>query len=236
MNKDKMVEWLSGGNVSIPKYLINHYAELGLTEEEFMLILHVYTFIESGNSFPTPSELSAKMSVSTEKCTNVLRYLLKKGFIGIKEEFDVNHILYEKYTLEPLWEKIATLFLTQQMKEEKEKEEREEENLYTIFEQEFGRPLSPFECESLGMWIDQDHHDPIIIKAALREAVLSGKLNFRYIDRILFDWKKKGIKTIEQAQMHGKKFRQHQLAQKNQGKETGEYRRTVPFFNWLEEN
>ena len=49
------------------------------------------------------------------------------------------------------------------------------------------------------MWIDDDHHDPVIIKSALREAVISGKLNFRYIDRILFDWKKNGIKTIEQA-------------------------------------
>ncbi len=56
------------------------------------------------------------------------------------------------------------------------------------------------------MWMDQDEHDPTIIKAALREAVLSGKLNFRYIDRILFEWKKNGIKTIEQAQQHAKSF------------------------------
>ncbi|GAA3327383.1 hypothetical protein GCM10020331_067100 [Ectobacillus funiculus] len=56
------------------------------------------------------------------------------------------------------------------------------------------------------MWQDQDHHTPVIIQTALREAVLSGKLNFRYIDRILFEWKKKtGSKTVEQAQQYGQK-------------------------------
>ena len=79
-----------------------------------------------------------------------------------------------------------------------------------MFEKEFGRALSPFECETLAMWIDQDHHDPIIIKAALRESVMSGKLNFRYIDRILFEWKKNGIQTIDQARKHSQKFRQNQ--------------------------
>ena len=50
----------------------------------------------------------------------------------------------------------------------------------------------------------------LLIKSALREAVISGKLNFRYIDRILFDWKRNGIKTIEQAKSHGRNVRQHQ--------------------------
>ena len=59
------------------------------------------------------------------------------------------------------------------------------------------------ECESLAMWIDEDGQSPDIIKAALSESVISDKLNFRYIDRILFDWKKNGIETLEQAKIHG---------------------------------
>lgn len=34
--------------------------------------------------------------------------------------------------------------------------------------------------------------------------------NFRYIDRILFEWKKNGIKTVDQAQNQGRKFRANQ--------------------------
>lgn len=67
-----------------------------------------------------------------------------------------------------------------------------EKSLYALFEDEFGRPLSPLEGETLSIWMDQDHHDAEMIRLALREAVLSGKLNFRYIDRILFEWKRKG--------------------------------------------
>ena len=90
---------------------------------------------------------------------------------------------------------------------------------------------NPFECESLSMWIDNDHHDPVIIKSALREAVISGKLNFRYIDRILFDWKRNGIKTIEQAKSHGRNVRQHQ---KQKSKVENVQKQALPFYNWLE--
>jgi DNA replication protein len=108
---------------------------------------------------------------------------------------------------------------------------KEEQDLYTCFEQEFGRPLSPLECETLAIWIDQDHHDPTIIKAALREAVISGKMNFRYIDRILFEWKKQGIETLEQARDYGQRFRKQQSS-------PGQVQRSkkaVPFYNWLEQ-
>ena len=44
------------------------------------------------------------------------------------------------------------------------------------------------------MWEDRDQHHPNLIQAALREAVMSGKLNFRYIDRILFEWKRMVLK------------------------------------------
>jgi len=149
---------------------------------------------------------------------------VQKGFITIEERIE-NHIRSERYSLDPLWEKlIRTVFQGQKQ------DEQHEEQLYTVFEHEFGRPLSPMECETLAMWMDQDEHDPTIIKAALREAVLSGKLNFRYIDRILFEWKKNGIKTIEQAQQHAKKFR------KNQGKQEQPYKPTVPIYNWLEQS
>ena len=234
MKKEIMIEWIEQGSITIPKLLLNHYTKLGLNEEEFMLLLHVHMYIEGGNSFPTPTELSNKMTLTTSKCTDILRHLLQKGYLTIEEENDENSIIYEKYSLQPLWEKMLLLFINDH--EEQPKNEEQESSLYTIFEQEFGRPLSPFECESLSMWIDQDGHDPAIIKAALREAVMSGKLNFRYIDRILFEWKKNGIQTMEQVQSYTKKFRKlQQQKQKNDSQNNLDYKRTIPFYNWLEQ-
>jgi DNA replication protein len=235
MDKSFMIEWLEQGSIALPKLLVRNYKRLGLNETEFMLILQVHTFIESGNHFPTPMEIANNMTISSNQCTEILRQLVKKGFISIEEDYDSNSVICEKYSLRPLWEKLLQWKVNETIAKENAGHEEEETSLYTVFEQEFGRPLSPFECETLAMWIDQDHHDPVIIKAALREAVLSGKLNFRYIDRILFEWKKNGIKTIEQAKSYGKKFRQHQVRPRSDSAEESEYKRTVPFFNWLEQ-
>lgn len=230
MNNSNMVAWLKNGNITIPQALLTHYKQMSLTEQEFVLILHVFSFLEKGNHFPTLSELSDRMTID---CTNTLRRLVQRGFIEIIEGFSEEGIRFEQYSLDPLWEKLIDQFQAQSNLKETKNNQELETDLYTCFEQEFGRPLSPFECESLGMWLDDDHHEPIIIKAALREAVISGKLNFRYIDRILFEWKKNGIKTIEQAKSYGRKFRQHQNSSV-QKEEAGTPAAPVPFYNWLE--
>ena len=91
---------------------------------------------------------------------------------------------------------------------------KEEGKLFNLFEQEFGRALSPFEIEMISYWIDDDRFKPALIKAALREAVLLGKLNFRYIDRILAEWKKKGIRSVQESSKVNKIYKE-----KNQNKE-----------------
>lgn len=229
-----MIAWFEQGSVSIPKLLFNHYSDLGLDETEFMMLMHLNVFIDSGESFPTPHDLSAKMSVSTTKCMEVLRNLIQKGVLTIEQLDDSSSVISEQYSLKPLWRKLINLLMQENQNEVQQEQEQEEVNLYSIFEKEFGRPLSPFECETLAMWVDQDHHDPLIIKTALRESVMSGKLNFRYIDRILFEWKKNGIKTIDQARAHSQKFRQHQQP-KNQKPSQSQNSSAVPFFNWLEQ-
>lgn len=235
MKMDKLVDLFEQGSISIPKMLMSSYRHLQLNEEEMMVLFHILTFMDGGNFFPTPIEISNRMTITEEKCMEILRQLIQRGYLEINEGNDENRIIYEKYSLRPLWEKMLQHLVQQNMNEEKVIEKQHEKDLYSIFEQEFGRPLSPFECESLAMWLDQDHHDPSIIKAALREAVMSGKLNFRYIDRILFEWKKNGIRTIEQAQNHSQKFRQHQHKQKqSEQPQQGNYKRTIPFYNWLE--
>ncbi len=45
-----------------------------------MVVLHVHTFLESGNSFPTPSEISERMTITEMKCMEVIQALIQKGF------------------------------------------------------------------------------------------------------------------------------------------------------------
>lgn len=234
--KKNFVKWIQEGSLTIPNALLNNYKQLNLNEEELVLLLHVLSFLNKGNNFPTPNELSSKMTISLTHCTEILHKLIQKGFIEIQDGFLDSGIRFEKYSIAPLWEKLADHYLLSKKHTDKEEQNKKEVELYTVFEQEFGRPLSSFEIESLSMWIDDDRHDPLIIKEALREAVISGKLNFRYIDRILFEWKKNGIQTIEQAKTHGRKIRQHQSHAPRIKKEPpASNDKNIPFYNWLEQ-
>ena len=231
MIKDYLHAWLKEGTLTIPSFLLTHYNMMGLTEQELVLILQLQNFIENGTPFPTPTQLAERMTFQESECLFLIQSLIQKGFIQIEEE-NSNEVRNEHYSLEPLYEKILTSFLLTQKKAEVKQAKEAGASLYTIFEQEFGRPLSPFECETLAMWMD-DHHEAEIIKSALREAVISGKLNFRYIDRILFEWKKNGVKTQEQAREHTQKFRAHQ--KQNRKIEPSTPVKDVPFYNWLEQ-
>lgn len=234
--KENFVQWIQEGNLTIPNALLTNYKRLDLSEEDLVLLLHVYSFLEKGKDFPTPNEISARMTIPASHCADLLHKLIQQGFIAINEGTSKDGIRYEKYTLEPLWERLAEFFLMERNAEDKKEKEKVETDIYSTFEQEFGRPLSPFECETLAMWLDDDRHEPVIIKAALREAVISGKLNFRYIDRILFEWKKNGVKTIEQAKSYGRKFRMHQTnVRRPNNEETSQKSEDVHFYNWLEQ-
>lgn len=231
MNKAQFIEMQELGSTQIPNLLLIHYHQLGLNENEFILLLKIKMYVEKGFYFPTPEELAKDMTISTDECTSMLRSFIQKGCLDIEECEEPNGIIFEKYSLEPLWGKLFDFVQMEEKQRAAQKEEGNQKSLYSIFEEEFARPLSPLEGETLAIWIDQDHHDQEIIKLALREAVLSGKLSFRYIDRILFEWKKNKIQTVEQVKAHSQKFRQ---SRRPQPKEETEYVRQVPFYNWLE--
>ncbi|MDG5470614.1 DnaD domain-containing protein [Jeotgalibacillus sp. ET6] len=223
-------QWIQDGNISIPSILLKQYSSLGINEEECMLLLHIHSFIEKGQSFPTPDELAERMTLSSPECFFTIQGLLKKGLLEISES-SVQDVREESYSLMPLWNTLMNKLEKENQREKIETTMQSQTDLYTLFEQEFGRPLSPLECETLAMWIDKDHQSTSLIKAALREAVISNKLNFRYIDRILFEWKKQGIETVEQARKQSEKFRQ---PKKHEPVHEGEPTKKVPFYNWLE--
>ena len=60
---------------------------------------------------------------------------------------------------------------------------------------EFGRYPTPFEIEDLKAFL-QDHSKEVI-KLAIKECVGNGKPYFKYLSRILRDWKQKGLVTAE---------------------------------------
>lgn len=230
--RDRLRIWTEQGNVTISQLFFSHYKAINIRDEEAILLLHLIAFGEAGNHFPTPQNLVERTHFSENKVVTILQRLMQKGLIQIEKHLDQNGIHYEYYAFHQLWELLVDC-IEQQQNDVKELFSKEEEgDIYKLFEQEFGRLLSPMECETIGMWFDQDKHSAALIRLALKEAVLSQKLSLRYIDRILFDWKKKNIKTVEAAENQSAQFRQHVPVQKPAEQPSGS---KVPFYNWLEE-
>lgn len=232
MDKKLVVSWMEAGMVQVPNLLLSKYKQMGLDEKDLMLLLNIMSFIQSGKEFPTPEELAERMTISSTECSGILRKLIQKQVLSIEDGVTGDGIHFEKYSLTPLWERLADELSLEKKVKKIQQTLQDENDLYTVFEQEFGRPLSPMECENLAMWLDDDGQDPVIIKAALREAVLAGKLSFRYIDRILFNWKRNGVRTVEQARKHGIQFRQKSHHPDRKTAESPS--KTIPFYNWLE--
>lgn len=228
-----MIKLINEGTISIPTSLIENYPKLGIGESEVMLLIHIHSFIQRGNLFPTPDLLAERVTHSESECLIILQNLMKRGFIEIKEHNDENNIKNEAFSLLPLWDKLIVLACEKKDDRQTASKEADEGMLYKLFEAEFARPLSPMEFELITMWLDQDKYSPSLIKTALMEAVVSGKRNLRYIDRILIEWYKNGVKTVQQAKEYGEKFRAHQY--KSSQSKTTETPKKQPSYNWLRE-
>ncbi|WP_282941595.1 DnaD domain protein [Paenibacillus sp. RC67] len=211
-NRELLAAFVAGwreGTVGVPYLLLKHYHQWKLTEVEVMLMIHVMAFMErERKEFPTLEELQARMTVPGEKVIAALQKLLKEGLLTIDDSVDpVSGIQYEKYNFTPLLERLAGCWFEEMEKLKQKKEPEVRKDIFSVFEKEFGRPLTPMELESITGWLDKDGYLEELILAGLKEAVFAGKVHFRYIDRILLEWSRNRITTVEQAKEHSQKFR-----------------------------
>ncbi len=100
-----------------------------------------------------------------------------------------------------------------------------EKNIFELFEAEFGRPLSPMEYEFINAWINSGMNEDLI-REALKEATYNGVSNLRYIDKIIYEWTKKGYKTVEDV--INNRFKREE---KEDNKDNFFFE-----YNWLDEN
>ena len=74
-----------------------------------------------------------------------------------------------------------------------QKTAEEKMNMIDVFEEQFGRPLTPMEFDSIKEWVQSGYSEEMILKA-LKEAVKSQVLTLRYIEGILINWAQNGVK------------------------------------------
>lgn len=106
-------------------------------------------------------------------------------------------------------------------------------NVFQEIEKNFGRPLSPIEIETVGSWQSDDHYSDELVLVALHEAVLNQAYSLKYMDRILLNWERKGIKSKQQAFDVIKKRREASV-QKDEWERDDEPLPKVTLHNWLD--
>lgn len=177
---EKIVKILKDGTYSIPKMLIKHYKNLKITEQELILIIYLID-----NSDFDPVVMSEELNITPSEILTLVDSLSNKDLIKL-ETITENGISEEKFCLDELYNKMTLLIINDKPKEVVT-------TIYDEFEKEFGRPLSPMEYEIIGAWIEAGIKEDLI-KDALKEAIYNGVTNLRYIDKIIFEWQKKGKK------------------------------------------
>lgn len=228
------MKWIQAGQIDIPTLLLKHYRKLGINNDDFVLIIQLKSYMDRGEYFPDLNEIAEIMGISKNEVFKAIHQLMQKKLLAIETKKDEQGITEDRYSFDLLWEKLIILMKQNEKTAEIKQEEKDSKNLYSIFEAEFGRPLSPIERDSLIMWTEEDNFSPELIQLALREAVLSQVYSFKYIDRILLNWAKKNIRTKEQVEKETQKFREYgknQIQVTNVEDSSG----PVPMINWLQD-
>ena len=170
----------------IPNYVIKNYEKLGLEGLDFIMLIY---FINQRNNITFDiNKIAIDLNMESSKVLEVINSLNEKNYISIEMKKN-NGVIEEYISLDLFYNKISSM-LMENVSAEKDTD------LYSVFEKEFGRTLSPTEFSSINNWMENGISEELI-KEALKEAILSGVHNIRYIDTILFNWTKKGYKKPE---------------------------------------
>lgn len=159
-------------NTNIVKTISN----LDITIKEFMLLLY---FININNSLDLKN-IKDKIGLNDEDILNTYSSLLTKKLISVSL-VKTNGLSSEVINLDMFYDKLIMNTKTEEVSTD----------IYSKFESEFGRVLSPIEYETINRWLSSGVKEDLIL-SALKETVVSGACNLRYIDKIIYSWTKKG--------------------------------------------
>ncbi|MDK7309473.1 DnaD domain protein [Lactobacillus jensenii] len=192
----------SFGFTTLTNALLASYSKLGLSDSEFLVIIQLESFAQDKNLLPSENEIAARTNMTPGAVSTLLQNLLENDYLELVQNRDEQGLINNEYSLEPLYIKLDQYLQdhyietkTNSGKQEIDTSTNPVNELARQFEIEFGRLLSPIEREEISAWLTVDHYDPEVIKLALREAILSQVYNFKYVDRILLNWQKMGLKT-----------------------------------------
>lgn len=207
MKYEKIVDIVKDTNIIIPMYIYRLFPKFNIELDTFIFLMHLKN--KGKNLRFDAITLSEEFSCDIKQILNYISELQNKKLIELKVTKNEDNIMEEYISLDFFYEKI-TMLLVEDINKTKEEQPT---NIFDILQSELGKQLTPIEYEIVKAWKERNYSDEII-KEAIKEAVYSGAANLRYIDRILYEWAKKGIKNKEDVDKTKKQTRDKETTQK----------------------
>jgi len=222
MNSSKLIDIFKDGNIVIPIFFLKNYKEFKLSYEEFIFLMYLYNL---GNKFLfDTNKFSSDLNLNVKEVMMNISNLTDKGFIKVEVLKNDKDIMEEVVVLDDFYQKL-TSFTIDKVNNTKS----DDSTVFELIEKEFGRTLSPIEIEIIRAWLDNNINE-VLIKEALKEATFNGVSNLRYIDKILYEWKKKGIESVEDVEKNRKE------RNKSKEKESNEDISEIVDWDWFDED
>ena len=186
---NNILKLLQDSPIVVPIILFNNYKKLNINEEELVVIMLI---ISLGNDIEyNPDIFVCELGMDKKKVMLIINSLMDKKIISL-DMVKNGRKMEEHISLSLMYDKLLNL-----VKDINEEERIKIDNsIFSIFENELGKLLSPMQIEKIRDWVEVYKGEELVI-CALKEAVMNNVSNFNYIDSILCEWNKKGYKCKE---------------------------------------
>jgi DNA replication protein len=219
MKNKKVLDMLKSKNVVVPLYLYRCYSKLNIGLEEFIFLMYLYNNGEK--VLFDPGVISNDLGIDIKHVMLLISNLTEAKLLNLEVIKNDKNISEEYISITDFYQKMS-LIIMDEVNNDNSRDD--EESIFEIIEREFARTLSPMETEIIKAWLSSGYNTDLI-KEAIREATFNGVSNLRYIDKILYEWNKKGIKTPNDVDKNRNEYKE----KKNEKLEVFEY-------NWLEDD
>ena len=186
------------GNLVLPSDLLLNYNQLFSSSDDFLIWQFFYLQNTTAMGELSPSQIAEKIGKEVTEVNQAISRLTDKGLLQYRT-IELNGEIEVIFDATLALERLDQLFEKQAPNQVKPAQ-NDLKSLVETFQQELGRLLSPFEIEDLEKSLKEDGTSADLIKEALREAVLNGKPNWKYIQAILRNWRHEGIKSVAQIE------------------------------------
>ena len=186
------------GNLVLPSDLLLHYNQLFSSSDDFLVWQFFYLQNTTALGELSPSHIAEKIGKNVTEVNQAISRLTEKGLLQYRT-IELNGEIEVIFDATLALERLDQLF-EKQAPNQVQSAPNDLKSLVETFQQELGRLLSPFEIEDLEKSLREDGTSADLIKEALREAVLNGKPNWKYIQAILRNWRHEGIRSVAQVE------------------------------------